>query len=41
MVFENTSHLRVESLPSELTKELDELPLLPIPEFEKHTILIL
>ena len=41
MALENTSPLYVESLPSELTKELDKLQLLPIPEFEKHTIFLL
>ena len=41
MALENTSSLYVDSLPSELTKELDKFPLLPIPEFEKHTILII
>lgn len=41
MAFIKTSPLYVESLPSKLIHELEKLPLLPIPEFEKHTILLL
>jgi len=41
MALEHTSPLYVESLPNELTQELEKYQYLPIPEFEKHTILIL
>lgn len=39
--FELTSPLYVESLPRELTQELEKIQCLPIREFEIHTILII
>lgn len=35
------SPLYVESLPRELSMELEKLAVIPMPEFEEHTILLL
>jgi len=35
-----TSPLYVNTLPQELTTELEKLQVLPFPEFEKHTMLV-
>jgi len=41
IALEHTTPLYVEALPRELSTELEKLDVIPMPEFEEHTILLL